>query len=167
MPAASARSRADANFGKTWKSSRAGAGIPYIVGPAASERFDVPQFGACSHRTARQPGPIGERICATHTAGGIGRRGQFCDQRRALRSRQSKRAQRPQRHRQRVEHTAAWQKLAAAASCLRIRRIATFTRDSAPVRRRGKFYVRRSLAIFWSSSQSKFWSTSRPQGTRP
>jgi hypothetical protein len=166
MPAASARSRADANFGKTWKSSRAGAGIPYIVGPAASERIDVPQVGACTHRAARQPGHTGERICATHTAGGIGRRGQFCDQRRALRSRQSKRAQRPQRYRQRVEDTAAWQKLATAASCLRICRIATFTRGST-LRRRGKFYVGRSLAIFRSSSQSKFWSTSRPQGTRP
>ena len=41
-------------------------------------------------------------------ARGIGRRGQFADQRRALRSRQSKRAQRPQRYRQRVEDPTAW-----------------------------------------------------------
>src|ERR1700686_4567366 len=86
-----ARSRADANFGKTGQSSRAGPGTHISVGPAASERFDVPQFGACSHRAARQPGRTGERIRAAHAAGGIGRRGQFGDQRRALRSRQSQR----------------------------------------------------------------------------
>ena len=91
------------------RSEKSGDGEPaphIIVGPPASERFDVPQFAACSHPAAGQPGRTGERIRAAHAAGGIGRRGQFGDQRRAIRSRQSQRAQRPQRHRQRVEDPA-------------------------------------------------------------
>jgi hypothetical protein len=86
MPAAAGSFARGCSFGKTGQSSRAGAGTPYIVGPAASERFDVPQFGACSHRAARQLGHTGERIRAADAAGRIGRRGQFGDQRRALRS---------------------------------------------------------------------------------
>jgi hypothetical protein len=110
----------------TGRSSRAGGGTPYIVAGAASERFDVPQFRVCSHRAAWQHGRSGERLRAADAAGGIGRRGQLADQRHTLRSRESQCAQRPQRHRQRVEDPAAWQKL-ATASCLRIRRFTTTT----------------------------------------
>src|SRR5712672_1809197 len=42
---------------------------PHIsFGRTASERFDVPQFGACSHRDARVPSRTGERIRAAHAA---------------------------------------------------------------------------------------------------
>ena len=109
-----------------------GESAPHIiVGPPASERFDVAPFTACSHPAAGQLGRTGERIRATHAAGGIGRRGQFGDQRRAVRSRQSQRAQRPQRHRQRVEDPAAWYKLSAAAARLRTHQFITVTRGSA------------------------------------
>jgi hypothetical protein len=105
---------------------------PHImVGPPTSERFDVPQFSARSYSAAGRFGRTGERIRAAHAAGWIGGRGQFADQRRAVRSGQSQRAQRPQRHRQRVEDSAAWYKRAAAAARLRTDRFITVTRGRA------------------------------------
>jgi hypothetical protein len=102
-----------------------------VVGAPASERFDVLQF-ACTYPATGQLGRTGERIRATHTAGRIGGRRQFGDQRRAVRSRQSQRAQRPQRHRQRVEDPAAWYKRSvSAAARLRTRRFITATRGRA------------------------------------
>jgi hypothetical protein len=126
--------------------------------PAIWRLFSSGCSAAWSHRRAHS---------AADAAGRIGRRWPFGDQRRALRSRQFQRAQRTQRHQQRVEDPAASYKLAAAAARLRTHRLLiTVTRGRAlrgrvaahlqrrsgnsgrpSVRRRGRPQVRKFTGI--------------------
>jgi hypothetical protein len=73
----SAKVRFAPQSGRSEKSSNGEPAPHIVVGPPASERFDVPQFAPWSHPAGR----TGERIRAAYAAGGIGRRGQFADQR--------------------------------------------------------------------------------------
>lgn len=68
--------------------------------------LDVPQSGACSLHGANPDRPR-RGIRAIDAPGGLGRRRQFVDIRRAVRPSQSSRALRPQRHWQRLEYPAA------------------------------------------------------------
>ena len=68
--------------------------------------LDVLQSGACSLHGAR-PGRPRQRIGAIDAASRLGRRRQFVDIRRAVRPGQSQGALRSQRHRQRLEGSAA------------------------------------------------------------
>jgi hypothetical protein len=106
-------------------------GPPHDCWICSSREIDVPECGACSRSAARQLDCAGARLRAAHAAGGIGRRGQFVDQRGAIRSGQSQRAQRPQRHRECVEDPAAWQKPSDAGRLLHANRFIAVTRDGA------------------------------------
>jgi hypothetical protein len=87
-----ARSRADAKNQAVFTSA---SGHPIYRWRCSLGKNRCPPSWRLFSSDARQPARTGERIRAANAAGGIGRRGQFGDQRRALRSRQSKRAQRP------------------------------------------------------------------------
>lgn len=93
--------------------------LPLIVSLNSSEPFNVRQVGACSCPAARRC--AGRRLRATDAAGWIGRRGKFGHQRSAVRSRQSPRAQRPQRYRQRLENPSAWHQHAGVSTPARSR----------------------------------------------
>ena len=85
--------------------------------------LDVLQSGACSLHGAR-PGRPHRRIRAIDAASRLGWRRQFVDIRRPVRPGQSQRALRSQRHRQRLEGSAAQAQPSAAGRLLRLGRSA-------------------------------------------
>ena len=97
--------------------------------------LDVPQSGACSLHGAC-PGRPRQRIRAIDAASRLGRRRQFVDIRRAVRPGQSQRALRSQRHRQRLEGSAAQAQSSTAGRLLWIGRYAGAARTPRDAARR-------------------------------